>query len=301
MGRLRLSVLIAALALPALGGGWLWLRDSSLVAVEEVRVSGARGVQAAGIEAALDGAARRMTTLDVNVGELRAAVVSFPVVRDVRVSTSFPHGLRIGIVEEPPVAALVIGGGRTAVAADGVVLGPALLSGRLPLVRGSAADTLAGGRVRTPSALQALGVLGAAPRPLLGWIANVFPGPEGLTVRMRNGLEIYFGDARRPHAKWLSALRVLTDPSSAGAYYVDVRLPGRPAAGLGTGGATTATTSSASATGQSSTTTSLSAALAASLNSAVPKETQTSATAPVPSVSAGTSSAGEPSSEAKGG
>jgi cell division protein FtsQ len=59
----------------------------------------------------------------------------------------------------------------------------------------------------------------------------VFTGPEGLTVTMRNGLSIYFGDGTRPHAKWLSAARVLADPSSAGATYVDVRLPERPAAG----------------------------------------------------------------------
>ncbi len=48
---------------------------------------------------------------------------------------------------------------------------------------------------------------------------------------MRGGLLLYFGDATRPHAKWLSAARVLADPSSAGATYVDVRAPERPAAG----------------------------------------------------------------------
>jgi hypothetical protein len=54
---------------------------------------------------------------------------------------------------------------------------------------------------------------------------------------MRNGLIVYFGDATRPHAKWLALASVLADKSSAGATYVDVRLPGRPAAGFppGTG------------------------------------------------------------------
>ena len=52
---------------------------------------------------------------------------------------------------------------------------------------------------------------------------------------MRNGLLVYFGDAARPHAKWLSLARVLADPSSAGASYVDVRVPERPAAGFAGG------------------------------------------------------------------
>ena len=69
-----------------------------------------------------------MSTLDVNRGALRAAVASFPVVRAVRAVPSFPHGLRIEVTEQLPVAALTIDGARTAVAADGVVLGPALLS-----------------------------------------------------------------------------------------------------------------------------------------------------------------------------
>ncbi len=79
-------------------------------------------------------------------------------------------------------------------------------------------------------------MLGAAPRVLLGWVSRVFEGHEGLTVAMRTGLLLYFGDATRPHAKWLSAARVLADPSSAGATYVDVRAPERPAAGTTSAG-----------------------------------------------------------------
>ncbi len=57
-------------------------------------------------------------------------------------------------------------------------------------------------------------------------------GRAGLTVAMRDGLLVYFGDASRPHAKWLALAAVLADSSSAGADYVDVRLPERPAAGF---------------------------------------------------------------------
>jgi cell division protein FtsQ len=229
----RLGIALAVVAL--LGGGWLLLRNSPLVAVEHVQIAGVQGVDAGPIDAALRGAARNMSTLNVNVAALRAAVAPFHVVRDLSVATSFPHGLRIHVVEQLPVAVLSVGGVHTAVAADGVVLGPDLLaSERIPLpvitlAAGSQAPL--GGHVENATARTELTVLGAAPRMLLGWVSKVFVGPEGLTVSMRNDVAIYFGDAARPHAKWLSAARVLADPNSAGATYVDVRVPERPAAG----------------------------------------------------------------------
>jgi cell division protein FtsQ len=262
-----LALAVTLLALGALGGGWLWLRDSSLVAVENVEVIGARGPQARAIRVALNEAAQRMSTLHVNVGALRAAVAPLRVVRDLRVSAGFPHTLRIRVIERPPVAALAAGGVRTAAAADGTVLGPALLSTRLPLVQGAGGESL-GGQVKSPATLEALAVLGAAPPALVGWVARVFTGSEGLTAAMRNGLELYFGDATRAHAKWLAAARVLADPSSQGAWYVDVRLPGRPAVGL-PGGVSANSESMTAAPGQVSASDPTAASLAASLAEAV--------------------------------
>ncbi len=271
----RLGIALAVLVL--LGGGWLLLRKSPLVSVEHVQIAGVQGVDAGPIDAALRGAARGMSTLNVNVAALRGAVAPFQVVRDLSVSTSFPHGLRIHVVEQLPVAVLSVGRVRTAVAADGVVLGSTLsdllASERVPLpaiALAAGSSALAdlrsvGGHVENATARAELSVLGAAPRVLLGWVSKVFIGPEGLTVSMRNGVLIYFGDATRPHAKWLSAARVLADPSSAGATYVDVRAPERPAAGTtavgGLAGDTTA--------GQTSATDATSAALANVLAEAI--------------------------------
>ena len=50
-------------------------------------------------------------------------------------------------------------------------------------------------------------------------------------VELRDGPELIFGDATHVRAKWIAATRVLADPEAAGATYIDVRLPGRPAAG----------------------------------------------------------------------
>jgi hypothetical protein len=100
-----------------------------------------------------------------------------------------------------------------------------------------------GTRVREASAVAAAAALGAAPTPLLRYVTRVYEGPEGLTLQMRNGLLVYFGDGSFPHAKWLSLARVLSSPDAAGATYVDVRLPARPAAGFTQPGSATASAS----------------------------------------------------------
>jgi cell division septal protein FtsQ len=268
--RARLAMVGVVLALPLLGGAWLLLRDSSFVSVQRVRISGVHGPEAAAIDTALVQAAHHMSTLDVNAGALRAAVAQFRLVRALRVVPSFPHGLRIEVVEALPVAMLIAAGVRTAVAADGVVLGPGMLSSSLPTLD-VASEPASGARVTSPALLESLAVLGAAPAPLARLITSVTQGPRGLTVGMRNGLTIYFGNAYRPHAKWLSLARVLADPSSSGASYVDVRLPSRPAAGFpgavapnaAAGGGATSSPSSSELTASSESTI---AALAAGLS-----------------------------------
>jgi cell division protein FtsQ len=199
-----------------------------------VRVSGVRGSDAPAIEAALTAAAKRMSTLDVSTSRLRAAVAAYPIVGDVRVRTSFPHGLNIQVLEQPPVATLTTGATKTAVAANGVILGEAHVSGSLPALRSSVA-LAAGEHVREAALLGELSVLGAAPKALAKSTERAYGGSKGLTLVMHGGLRVYFGDASRPHAKWASLARVLADPSSAGASYVDVRVPERPAAGFPAG------------------------------------------------------------------
>ena len=65
-----------------------------------------------------------------------------------------------------------------------------------------------GGRVRGADVLASPD--GAGRRARRRWpslVERAFKGPKGLTVAMRNGLLVYFGDATRPHAKWLSLAR----------------------------------------------------------------------------------------------
>jgi cell division protein FtsQ len=295
------TTIVLLLALPLLGGGWLWLRGSSLVAVEHVHISGVHGPEAIEIRAALEDSARRMTTMDFNAGALRSALASYAIVAGVQVRTSFPHTVSISVNERPPVAELLSAGQRTAVAADGTVLGSALSSSSLPSVSGSV-EPAPGARLSEPAALAAVTVLGAAPAPLARNVARVYEGPEGLTVAMRSGLLVYFGNDTRPHAKWLSFARVLVSPSSAGAMYIDVRLPERPAAGFSTSSGSTTSSSTSGAPLQTSTSEPTAAALAASLANAVgggstPSSGSTTAESESTSTGAGAStSSGEASS-----
>jgi cell division protein FtsQ len=279
--RLRIALLALLAAVALLGCGWLWLRQSSFVSVQRVQISGVHGPDAAAVAAALTDAARGMSTLEVHTGALLAAVAPFRVVREVRAVPRFPHSLRIEVVEQLPVAALVVGGARTAVAADGVVLGPALLSGSLPSVSGTV-EPLAGSHLSDANLLAALSVLGAAPAPLARLAERAFTGPHGLTVAMRNGLLVYFGDAARPHAKWFSLARVLADSSSAGASYVDVRLPSRPSAGFPAGVTppNASPTAGAGASGAQANSESAVAALAAGLATSTGAASSTTAQTP---------------------
>jgi cell division septal protein FtsQ len=273
---LRIALALGCVLAGLLAGGWVWLRHSSLVAVQRVRISGVHGPDARRIDAALTDAARRMSTLDVRVGALRAAVAPFAVVREVNASASFPHGLRIRVREQPPLAALQAGGTRTAVAADGAVLGPALLSSSLPTITAATAPA-PGRRLGDPAVGEVLAVLGAAPAPLAGLVARAYNGPEGVTVVMRSGLSAYFGDAGRPRAKWLALALVMASERAAGASYVDVRVPARPAAGFPGGAApstapqTSSASSAAPATG-AATPEATAGALEAGLSSAVGRE-----------------------------
>ncbi len=228
--RVRIALVCALVAIPLLTCGWLWFRKSGLVAVEKVRISGVSGAQGHAIEAALRQAAHGMSTLDLDTGALRAAVAQFAIVRGLHTSTHFPHTLVIAVTERPAAAALVIGNVRTAVAADGFVLGPAVLTSGLPSVS-ARWQPQPGQSVHEGGVLAELAVIGAAPKALAARVSSAYTGAHGLTVAMRNGLLVYFGDAERAHAKWLALERVLLDEGSVGAGYIDVRLPERPAAG----------------------------------------------------------------------
>jgi cell division protein FtsQ len=74
-------------------------------------------------------------------------------------------------------------------------------------------------------------VAGAAPAPLLHRTDELTLDGRGVVASLSNGPQLVFGDGADARAKWAAAAAVLADRSSAGATYLDLRVPGRVAAG----------------------------------------------------------------------
>jgi cell division protein FtsQ len=217
-----------ACVLVVLAAAWLWLRDSPLVAVKRVTVTGVSGPDAPRVREALQAAALDMTTMHVRDGDLTSAVEPFPGVLGLDTDADLPHTLRITVRERNPVGTVVAAGQRVPVAADGTVMRTARADG-LPEIDAKAPP--GGSHATDPDVSRALTLLTAAPPALRGRVRRVYVGPKGITLPLRSGPTLYFGGLERVRAKWAAATVVLADPTSRGASYLDLRLPERPAAG----------------------------------------------------------------------
>ena len=227
-GRRLAGALAALLAAGAAAPAYLWVRDTPAFAVREVTVTGIDGPQAEQVRAAITRAAGGMTTLNVRADELRRATQPFPIVRDVSADADPPGTLRVTVHAFAPVAVVQDGARRVAVARDGTLLG-GTPTANLPTVT---SDVPVGEeRLGDREALRVVRLLGAAPAELRARAQRAGAGGDGLTVVLRDGPRLSFGGADRLAAKWAAAARVLADPSSQGATYLDLRLPDRPVAG----------------------------------------------------------------------
>lgn len=230
--KMRRRLLLLGIVLCALGAVYqFWFRDSSLVRVEHVTVAGLTGTDADRERAAVTAAAKQMTTLHVNEDVLLKAIGPGAAVESLHVSSDFPHGLHVEVVETSPVAILVQGSTRVAVGARGVLL---------PHVRVAGADVAtidvgalpSGLRLGRGRALRLVSAAAAVPVGLRPRVTRIreLPG-KGLVAYLRHGPLVILGGAGELEAKWAATAAVLADPASRGASYVDARWPGRPVAG----------------------------------------------------------------------
>ncbi len=261
-----LAALLAGLVM-ILGCVWLWFRDSSFVSVTQVKIVGLSGPQVPRIEGALRDAALTMTTLDVNMTQLRTAVAPYRDVRTLTVQTQFPHGLVIQVGEQVPIARVNVNGRTLAISGDGTLLPPRAGDTHLPLL--PIGPMSGGSTVNQAGPRAALTVLAAAPYGLLSHIQSALRSSQsGVVVQLRRGPQLRFGTPTQLHDKWAVALAVLGNASSQGAQYIDVSDPGRPAAGASTGASTTASTSASASTGSTGTTTTTPAGAASTAGTA---------------------------------
>ena len=230
--RLGPRALVGLLVLAAiLVGVFFWVRQSSLVAVRRVTITGLSGPDASQIRTAIAQAALGMSTLDVNAQRLHEAVAPYSVVHALTLSSHFPHGLTVAVDEEIPVAVIVAGGQQVTVSANGRLLSKAGSTAALPTIT---VASLPVGRRATGVAGEEVAMLAAAPYAFIARIATAeITAGRGLAVTLRNGPAIVFGDDTQLRAKWRSAVTALASAGSAGASYIDVTSPSRPAAGTG--------------------------------------------------------------------
>ena len=226
----RRFTVMSGVALVLAAGYMFWLRDSGLVAVKEVHVTGLTGGDAGNARAAIERAARDSTTLHVDRAEIEEVAQAYPAIRALVITPDFPNSMSIRVIEHRPVAVLHLGARRVAVAGDGTVLAGLPAKGSLPTIE------ISGGfparQVESGAALDAVRVAGGAPAAITARLEKVaHQRGRGVVVHVKNGPELVFGDAGRIAAKWAAALRVLADRDAAGAEYIDVRIPERPAAG----------------------------------------------------------------------
>ena len=210
-------------------GGWMWFRDSSFARVTQVNVIGATTSEQERVRAALESAAREMSTLHVKRNVLTDAVASYPSVAGLKVQSDFPHKLSIEVLEHRPVAALEIDGRRVPVSGGGVVLNGVHAADDLPSIQHG--STPPDGRVSDRRTRDALAIAAAAPQALLARSERLTWGDDGLTLDLRDGPPLIFGTPDGAADKWAAAARVLAEPDVAGATYLDLRVVGRVAAG----------------------------------------------------------------------
>lgn len=208
---------------------WLLVRNSGLVAVEQVRVVGLSGHYDRAARRAVAGEAQTMTTMNVDEDRLAEAAGRYVDVAGVRVDSDFPHGLTIYVDVRRTVAAVKIGARIVAVTATGATVDGARNLTALPNIEAS--GVLKDGRITDPRALSGLSVLGDAPDVLLRRVKSMRWSRDGLTLVLDRGIRLIFGNRLQAAAKWSAAAAVLAQANAKGAHYVDLRIPERPAIG----------------------------------------------------------------------
>lgn len=225
-------------AVLAFGGVAAW--DSPVFALRRVEVGGNHRVQARDVVVSSD-LSHRDHLLRLSTSGIASAVRRSPWVAEARVERILPSKVRITVVERVPAAAVVAGGIRYLVDADGMVLEqvddavttPEHRGVRLPLVTELPVGALMPGRHVVPAQYrQSLAILGSLPQEIRRRVTVVrAPSTEAITLEVSDGPVIAYGAAEAMGDKTfaIKALMNQAAKDGRGIESIDVRVPTRPA------------------------------------------------------------------------
>jgi cell division protein FtsQ len=228
-GRRRLRVMVTLAGLLALAAAAWLIVQSPLLDVEHVGVSGTRDLTEADVRGAA-GVAVGDALLLVDTGDVERRVEAVPGVVEAHVRRHLPDGVRISIVERPPVAwarrapdriALVDGSGR-------VVSNVAEPPAGMPELTGVTRLPPAGGVIAPATGAS---VLERIPGALRVRTTGVLLAEGQATLRLDDGVEVRLGAPRAVGEKGRTALAVLAAAAGQPIAYVDVRVPASPVTG----------------------------------------------------------------------
>ena len=237
--RLELGTLLPSgrsllVAFAVLGGVLLAIlvaRETALFAVRSIEVTGAGpGVERQVEQSLRDRDGASLFGLDLDAA--RVDVTGLPTVASVSFDRAYPHTLRVAVVPERPVAVIRQGAASFVVSRRGRVMARVDRTVKPDLARIWVAKD-----VRLDPGSFVEGDLITAVRAVAPLAGIHFPSrvvsvrtTDGLTLRLRSGLELRLGNTREVDLKLAVADRVLR-VLPAGSSYLDVSVPDRPVAG----------------------------------------------------------------------
>jgi cell division septal protein FtsQ len=235
-GRQRAGLIFVLVLVVVAAVSFLWLRSSSVFAVDTVTASATRHVTKQQIAEAAD-QARGESLLKVSTGEIESALASLPYAHTVHVYRRFPNGLDIQIQEYEPAAGVQAGNGKSwLVAEDGRVLEKATQQAlsSVPLIVGAEALQVQPGENIPQALLAAMPVVQmldtadvSAGLPALEYI-SVSTGGD-VVVHLHGGTELRLGEPVDLKQKMMDASAIIQKYLRDGKTleYVDASAGGR--------------------------------------------------------------------------
>lgn len=212
------------------GAGW-WVTHTPLFHLRTLTVTGNRHLSDDEV-ARLAGLSRATNVLWLRSGALAERIEKDPWVLGARVSRTLPGTVTVSIQERWAVAVGESGRSWLLVSGDGVILGRARAGARarLPAIGLGDAPLAPGSHIgRPPAGLVVARALSASIRGKVERIIQA--GPGALTLVLRSGAHVLYGDASQAEAKGRALSSVVAWAKERGirADYIDVRAPAAPA------------------------------------------------------------------------